>query len=248
MDAGTATVITTAIMTARPYLDQFFKGTATQIGAMFSESAGLWRMRNRLKVLKKAKAICDKRGVKPEKVLPDVLIPLMDAAGDTEDPTLSDMFAHLLASNLDPSKQDKVHPAFSKVISQFSPQDAKLLEALDSICERNSGRAPEERVKPVAGYLRTLTKMQFVPVAVHLENLERLGLITTQTRASSPTGRPWTIVDTGEYRFTKIGCRFMSAVSKKKPHWRDGKEEKLEDWFQQTADALKARRNRRKAK
>jgi hypothetical protein len=236
MDAGTATVITTAI------------GSAKQIGAMFSETAGLWRMENRLKVLKTAKAICEERRVKLQKLVPDVLIPLMDAAGDTEDPDLSDMFAGLLASNLDPSMQDKVHPAFSKIVSQLGSSDAKLLEALDLVCEQNSGRSHKDRIKAVSGYLRIRTKMKFVPVAIHLENLERVGLITTQARTLLPgaVGRSWTVVDTGEYRFTKIGCRFMVAVSKKRPYWRDGKEEKMADWFEKTDEFLKARRKNRK--
>jgi len=217
MDAPIAAVISTTIVTAKPYFELFFKGSAKQIGAMFSESAGLWRLENRLRILKKAKELCDERSVKPEKLLPDVLIPLMEAAGDTDDPVLSDMFAGLLANNLDPARQNDVHPAFAKVGNQLAPLDARILELIDAsyrIMEETKGVSSVPCTHLTLGNQIGRTWPAF---ELNIQNLERLGLLKASGPGTEWKGSCW--------NFTAFGLRFLSACSKGK-YWRDAEWER----------------------
>jgi hypothetical protein len=91
---------------------------------------GYWRTKNKINLLLKTKKFLEQKGISPRKALPDTVVPLIEAAGDTENETLSDMFAGLLASHLNPDTYDTVHPSYAKVLSQLAPLDATILAGL----------------------------------------------------------------------------------------------------------------------
>ena len=70
------------------------------------------------------------KGINPQKILPDIFVPLIEEAGNTENPTLSDKYASLLSCHLSPKTQDNVHPSFAKTLSQLSSTDVKILDSL----------------------------------------------------------------------------------------------------------------------
>lgn len=101
-----------------------------------------------------------------------------------DEPELRSMFAKLIASSMDNSKTTKIHSAFTQIIKELTPLDAKLLNFF-----------PIERVTPIAKIqLYTLDKKGVINMYNHIlkikhpisdtlmyaasiDNLSRLGLI-----------------------------------------------------------------------
>lgn len=99
-----------------------------------------------------------------------------------EDKEMRSMFAKLLASSMDSSKDDVIHNSFVEIIKQLSPEDAKNLLFLSAsqfspivqIKAKFSNKAGESILED--NYL--LTDRGHSPqTKISIDNLERLGLI-----------------------------------------------------------------------
>lgn len=119
--------INKAVGAAKEYADLIVKGPLSEIGGILTETIGYWRLKNRVRLMLKAKQWLEERQVNPEKIIPDVFVPLIEEGGNAGDETLADMFASLLATHLDPEFHEHVHPSYTKVLAQLSPVDAKVL-------------------------------------------------------------------------------------------------------------------------
>jgi hypothetical protein len=124
----------------------------------------------------KTKAFLERKGIKPAKLVPSIFVPLLEEGGGTDDERLSDMFSSLLASHLDPEQRDKVHPAYAKILSQMSPQDAVVIEQWDMswIDDIDALRRP----KFTANELAERHEMPAERMWPTVHNLVRLGLLT----------------------------------------------------------------------
>lgn len=122
-------VLGKALELAKDYADTVVKGTLAELGGIFSDTVAHWRLKNRIRLMLKAKQWLEEKGVKPGKVLPDVFVPLLEDGGNVEAETLAAMFASLLAGHLDPGRQEEIHPSYTKVLAQLSPLDAELMIA-----------------------------------------------------------------------------------------------------------------------
>jgi len=116
-----------ALEAAKDYADSILKAPLNQVGGMLADTVGYWRLKNRVRLMLKAKEWLEARQIKPEKLMPDIFVPLIEDGGNAEDETLAGMFASLLATHLDPQQQENVHPSYTKVLAQISPVDAKVL-------------------------------------------------------------------------------------------------------------------------
>jgi len=165
-----------------------------------------WRFKNRINILLKSRTFLEQKGIQPDKILPDVFVPLLEDASNTEHTTLSGMFASLLSSHLDPATQADVHPAFTKILSQLSSLDATVVQQL--FFDVNSSSAPyREYGLNLAG---TCVAFQ-IPDSVALlsfENLWRLGVCDR-----SPD--PLAFINRGnQVCFTDYGWSFARACLK----------------------------------
>lgn len=209
--------ITGMVKAAKDYADCIVKPPLEQLGGLLADTVGLWRLKNRVNVLLKAKAYCEARGVSPTKLLPSVFVPLLEVAGNADDPDLSEMFACLLANHLDRNTQDAVHPAFAQVLSQLSPVDAHVLKTLDT---KRSERQQADPTKPVerTQILDVVEVVKCVQpdvggaaVGLSLINLERLGLADDDSLWTSLTPR---MVPTFGWHITTYGRQFLFACSR----------------------------------
>lgn len=108
-----------------------------------------------------------------------------------EEKEIREMFASLLASSFDSSKNPQLHHSFVEIIKQMSPLDAKNLIKIATI-----KRCPVVKysIKSEGGFTRPLKNLVFIPTeiidesidnsifdfdrhATSITNLERLGLI-----------------------------------------------------------------------
>ncbi len=119
--------INKTLAAAKEYADLIVKGPLSEIGGFLTDTIGYWRLKNRVRLMLKAKQWLEERNVNPKKIIPDVFVPLIEEGGNAGDETLADMFASLLATHLDPEFHEHVHPSYTKVLAQISPVDAQAL-------------------------------------------------------------------------------------------------------------------------
>lgn len=161
------------------FADQYLGGTLRQIisrlGEILDDNIRLWQFKNQVNIAIKAKNYCNQKGIEnPRQLKNAVIVPLIEDAKNIEDETLADMFAGLLANQLNPSCYNIVHPSYSKIITELSPYDAKtLLELYNHLREsgkdyRKSGFGLENKQK-VTSNNPTVSTISF-------QNLWRLGI------------------------------------------------------------------------
>lgn len=205
-----------ALEAAIDYAHTVVKGVLSEFGGILSDTVGYWRLKNRVRLMLRAKRWLEDRGVEPEKLLPDVFVPLLEDGGNVEDPALADMFASLLAVHLDPDRQDEIHPSYTKVLAQLSPLDAKLMLAFrghvsDKVARDSGLRGHVLTTKDMAeetGMPKRVTYLSCLNLA-RLSIVEHLG-------HRSPKGHPVPTVfedspDHQLYRMSEYGVVFCDA-------------------------------------
>lgn len=219
--------IEAAAQTARHYLDPILLQPLGELGLLIKDKISYWRFKNQIDTVLKAREFLKKKGIQPEAIkanlLPETIVPLIEAAGESSDDTLSDMFAGLLASAINPDTQDTVHPAYSKVLNQLSPADAAILiELYDVISstmidssnppgnynldqplyrqlglQANSTEDPSEKIDP--------------KVKLSFQNIKRLGLCDEGYDFLSRANQ------LSRLCFTDFGMSFMQACTQNLP-------------------------------
>lgn len=99
-----------------------------QAGGALGDSVSFWRWTNRLRIAHRAEKIIQEDGLAKKILPPSFLMPLIEMAGDVEDPALQELWARLIASGAQDKKHQ--HPAFAKTLSQLSCSEALLLELI----------------------------------------------------------------------------------------------------------------------
>jgi hypothetical protein len=182
------------------YVGEMVHYPASQVVGIIGDTFKMFRLTNQVRMLANAKKLMEEKGVIPGKILPDIFAPLLEAAGDTSDPQLSEMFGRLLAAHLDPKTQNCVHPSYAKVLAQLSPFDAQVLDSLDQYERRNEkGYLYHEKQMSYAQIYKAFEKHPNQEVLLSIENLTRLGLVTESGR-----GTVW---------ITAFGCRFIATCT-----------------------------------
>jgi hypothetical protein len=218
-----------AAETARHYLDKILLEPLSEFGLLLKDKVSYWRFKNQVNMVEKARHFLEAKGVETRqiagKVLPESVVPLIEAGSETSDPTLSDLFAGLLASSVDPSTSHITHPAYGKVLNQLSPLDATILRSLyDGIEARqrdfNSGNKPEKLDEniplfrqlgfEVAGIAEALKKPA-EEVSLSFENIRRLGICDEGHDFLSRANKAPRIC------FTDFGISFMKACTQNIP-------------------------------
>jgi len=223
---------------AKEYADAIVKPSLNQLGGILSDTIGYWRLKNQVNLVLKAKKFLEEQGVESSRILPDIFVPLLEEGGNTEDETLSDMFAHLLASHLNPARQKVVHPSFSKTMGQLSSLDAKILCMVDRKDEYNwkrkfdKGQPIEDEGQAMWSEfgLENESRKRFNVTAdeanLSVTNLNRLGLCEIVILPDPDfAGMPERDVCVSTY-----GGRFIAASTRLGASWRhrfEGKREEL---------------------
>jgi hypothetical protein len=170
----------------------------------------------------------EEKGVDPKKLLPDVFVPLIEEAGNTEDETLSEVFARLMAAHLDEKDDENVHPSYTKIAGQISPLDFRIVRIIDArereqvelqdkyMKEHRWGEQLPPLVNPDAIETELTNQRHTVTpgkIDRSLENLHRLRLIRGSTADLHIRTRMW-------LKLTTLGGRFLEAGSDPKTRWR----------------------------
>jgi len=132
-----------AAKTARHYLDEVLLSPLAEYGLFLKDKVSYWRFKNQVTTAIKAHTFLEKKGVSVEsikgKVSAEAIIPLLEASSETGDPSLSDMFASLIAGAMSPDSAPLIHPSYGKILNQLSSLDGFIIHELyKSLQERQN--------------------------------------------------------------------------------------------------------------
>lgn len=174
-----------------------FKGPITSLedwwyvnyGHDISKTADLLKVEREVSVEKLKRELLEEASkIKPENIKEpklNILGPALEASRYfIEDEPLRIMFAKLIASSMDSSKDSYIHPSFVEIIKQMNPIDADNM--LNIHLNGNEGSICEiKAVLSTGGYLKLYTNIYLGNpnqrnqslIGPSLENLKRMGLI-----------------------------------------------------------------------
>jgi hypothetical protein len=234
-------IIAESLRAAREYLDVIVKPPLAQIGGILEDTTQYWRLRNKVNLILKTKRFLQERGITPQQLEPNIVVPLLEEASNTDDPTLADMFANLMASHLE-AGHSAVHPSFAKTLGQMSPLDARILDNVDRMDEwkwldrkerKAKGEKEQEHVlSPISveSFAREKFNVTAEDAALSFENILRLGLV--EIRQSPEMDYP--MYPERDVIVSGYGIRFLLATTKKPDYWRKQFEGKREEFAKRT--------------
>jgi hypothetical protein len=220
-----------AAKTARHYLDQILLAPLSEFGLLLRDKVSFWRFKNQVTMVEKARIFLEARGVDASKiagsVLPEAVLPLIEAGGNTSDPNLTELFAGLLASTVDPNTAKSTHPSFSRVLDQLSGTDAKILQGLYGAIRQkeravSTGEQVEGTKDPSPSYRQLGYKLESVPGIFQIsaeearlcfENIKRLGICDEGSDALSRMNKSAFIAFTDFGYFLLKACVLEDANS-----------------------------------
>lgn len=123
----TSTALEKGLDIAKDFLNKLIIPTVEETGLLLRDKVTMWRFNNQVKMLNKARVICEKNGISPKKVSLKILCPLLDYAGLEEDEVLQDKWAQLLANMVDSGQNIENH-VFPYILSQISTNEFVSLE------------------------------------------------------------------------------------------------------------------------
>jgi hypothetical protein len=192
----------------------------TELAGTFGDSVRHWRDMRRLERAMAAVKKLQAKGLSPKAVDPSILFPILDAASLVEDEDLKAKWDALLANAADPTSTIDVIPSFSSILSELSPLEAHILDAVYAagisayLRTAISDRIPPEQIVALNIALskrdikRTfnITQAQFKVIA---DNLLRLRLC--QTSAFEIGNTKVQLHDIHNLRLTALGRAFIQA-------------------------------------
>ncbi len=128
---------------AKSFVDKLIMPSIEETGLLMKDHITMWRFKNQVKMLNKAKVFCDKHNIQPKKISLKVLSPLLEYSSLEEEEIMQDKWSVLL-SNLIDSEQNIENHVFPYILSQLSIDEFMPLEKVyDSCVSRRLSLNPE---------------------------------------------------------------------------------------------------------
>lgn len=112
---------------AKDFLGKLIGPTVEEIGLLAKDQVTLWKLKNQIKILNKAKTYCEQNNISTKVISLKILCPLLDNAALEEDEVLQDKWANLLGNMVDSDKNIDNH-VFPYLLSQISINEFTVLE------------------------------------------------------------------------------------------------------------------------
>lgn len=123
----TSTLLEKGLDTAKSFLDGLIMPAIEETGLLLKDQVAMWRFKNQIRMLNKAKLYCEKNNISPKTISLKLLSPLLDYSGLEEDEILHDKWAILLSNMVD-SEQNIENHVFPYILSQLSSNEFLVLE------------------------------------------------------------------------------------------------------------------------
>ncbi|EIJ36998.1 Abi-alpha family protein [Thiothrix nivea] len=124
-----STTIEKGIDVAKSFVDKLVSPSIEELGLLVKDQISLWRFNNQIKILNKAKSICEKNQINVTAIPAKLLCPYLENASLEDDNELQDKWAILLVNMVD-SKQNIQNHVFPYILSQLSKDEFNLLESV----------------------------------------------------------------------------------------------------------------------
>jgi hypothetical protein len=124
-----STAIEKGIDVAKNFAEKLVLPTVEELGLLVRDQISYWRFNNQVKILTKAKSVCEQNNISIKAIPPKLLCPYLEYASLEDDPELQDNWATLLANMVDSQKNIQNH-VFPYILSQLSRDEFKLLESV----------------------------------------------------------------------------------------------------------------------
>ncbi|MET4296197.1 hypothetical protein ABIB06_004443 [Bradyrhizobium sp. LB8.2] len=132
---------------AGTFLNGVFSPAARELGHLFGEQMRFWRFQNGVRILEKAQAIVEERGLKPEQIkalgFGEGLL-MLEAASLEEDDVVQDMWARLMANAVDPETATKPEKVYVEILKALSSREVLFLELLWKLTLRPRAKTTAE--------------------------------------------------------------------------------------------------------
>src|SRR5688572_28538552 len=96
-----STTIEKGIDAAKDFLGKLIMPAVEETGLLVKDRVTMWRFNNQIKMLNKAKAICDKYEINPKNISLKLVAPLLEYSGMEEDDAMQNKWAILLSNLVD---------------------------------------------------------------------------------------------------------------------------------------------------
>lgn len=125
----TSTALEKGIDVAKGFVDRLVNPSIEELGLLIKDRISLWRFNNQVKILNKAKLICEKNNVSTKSISPKLLCPYLENASLEDDDELQGNWANLLVNMVD-SEQNVQNHVFPYILSQISKDEFNFLESI----------------------------------------------------------------------------------------------------------------------
>jgi hypothetical protein len=170
-----AAAIFSASQVAKPVVETGVRLIENLLGRPFRVAGNLlademyyWQWVNRIKIAARAQEIMDENAVAARVVPKGFILPLVDIAGNVDEPDLQELFAHLIANGAADEKAQRRQ--FAETLKMLSAEDARFFialarmegEAFHRFASPDAENADDER----AGRLMSLGLLELVTSGV----------------------------------------------------------------------------------
>lgn len=128
-----STTIEKGIEIAKDFVDKLVMPSIEETGLLVKDQITMWRFKNQIKMLNKAKEYCDKHKIEPKKISLKILAPLLEYSSLEENNEMQDKWSILLTNLID-SKQNIENHVFPYILSQLSKDEFFTLEKVYENC------------------------------------------------------------------------------------------------------------------
>ncbi len=174
----TSKVTTAALAEAKGLLSKFLGPAFEEAGAVLGDHVRTFRLRQQIKLLRKAERILKDEGLKPKAVNMRVLLPLIDAAALEDDEEMAARWASLLASAANPNSRMSLEASFIEILKQLPSTHAFVLDVFYEQIDRHKIAAEKwQENGVVTEYLQKMLRLDASQFNVAVDNLLRLRLL-----------------------------------------------------------------------
>lgn len=122
-----STALEKSIDLAKDFLEKLVSPSVEEVGFLLRDSVALWKFKNQVRVLNKAKSYCDRNKISPKAIPLKLLCPWLEGSALEENTVLQDKWAILLSNMVD-SEQNVQNHVFPYILGQISTDEFSFLE------------------------------------------------------------------------------------------------------------------------
>jgi Abortive infection alpha len=170
------------------FLGGVFEPASKELGHLFGDQMKFWRFKNAVRILEKAQALVEARGLRPDQMkalgFGEGLL-LLEAASMEEGDEVQELWARLMANAVDPSAATKAEKVYVDILKSVSAREAVFLDLMAQIEEKGHSFKSIEAIDAFGSEMSALAESKWRKYsederAVSVQNLVRLRCITAR--------------------------------------------------------------------